>query len=300
MTAEKVTPAPSEVHWDTVVLHQSEPRPSPLADGVGSALGVVAAVGAVSAAVTAVMLVAGGVGAAFLHLVWGTTDPARSDEVIEDFLAVLPEAATTLLVTWLLTGAAVGGLHLVDRSDRKRQPARILGGQLRQAPEELRRPMSDAILAVERIKGSRAFRDGMFTDLDLRAAMWDLGTQVLAATELHEAMTAAAGTGSGTLTPEEGRTYTRAHAQIEQAARELRQAADTVADLDTDLAAADTAARVADERARQLAESDAHVVRLAHAHTAAQASTSTAATTVTDLTDTITTRAHAYRTLPRP
>ncbi|MFD7012420.1 hypothetical protein [Rhodococcus jostii] len=217
MTAEEKTTEQPEVHWGTVVLHQSEPRRSHLVHGVGSALGVVTGVGAISAAVIALMLVVGGVGAAMLHLVWGTVDPARSEKVVGDFLNAVPEAGTTLLVALLLTGGAVGGLHLVNRHVRKHQPARITGAQLQQAPDELRQRMSDAVLAVEQIKGSRVFRDGMFTDVDLRAAMWDLGTRVLAATELQEAITAAAGTDPGMLTPEDQQIYTRARTQIEQA-----------------------------------------------------------------------------------
>jgi len=147
------------------------------------------------------MLVVGGVGAALLHLVWGTAEPARSEQVVADFLDVVPEAGTTLLVTLLLTCGAIGGLHLVTSHVRKRQPARITGGQLEQALDELRQLMSDAVLAVEEVKDSRAFRDGMFTDLDLRAAMWDLGTRVLAAAELHEAITATAGTDREVLAP---------------------------------------------------------------------------------------------------
>ncbi|MDT2007026.1 hypothetical protein FXW78_25220 [Rhodococcus opacus] len=171
-----------EVHWDTVVLHQYQPRSSHWVHAVGSTLGMVTAVGAIAAAVTALTLVVGGLGAALLHVVWGTADPARSEKVVGDFLDVVPEAGTTLLVALLLTGGAIGGLHLVNRQVRKHQPARITGARLEQAPDDWRQPMSDAVLAVEQIKGSRAFRDGMFTDLDLRAAMWDLGTRVLAAT----------------------------------------------------------------------------------------------------------------------
>ncbi|MFD6062720.1 hypothetical protein [Rhodococcus wratislaviensis] len=299
MTAEKTTEH-LEVHWDTVVLHQSDPRRSHLLHGVGSALGVVTALGAISAAVIALMLVVGGVGAAMLHLVWGTVDPPRSEKVVGDFLDVVPESGTTLLVRLLLTGGAIGGLHLVNRHVRKHQPARITGAQLAQAPDELRQLMSDAVLAVEEIKGSWAFRDGMFTDLDLRAAMWDLGTRVLAAAELHEAITAAADTDREVLTPDDHQAYTRAHAQIEQAMRELRAGADTVADLSAELAAAEDAARADDERGRMLEESSAHVDRLAHAHTTVEAATVMPATTVTDLIETISTRAHAYRYLPRP
>ncbi|NDV10212.1 hypothetical protein GXW84_38295 [Rhodococcus sp. IEGM 248] len=300
MTAEKETTEQPEVHWGTVVLHQSEPRRSPLVHGVGSALGVVTAIGVISAMVTTLALVVGGVGAALLHFVWGTAEPPRSEKVVGDFLDVVPEAGTTLLMTLLLTGGAIGGLHLVNRHVRKRQPARITGGQLEQAPDELRQLMSDTVLAVEEIKGSRAFRDGMFTDLDVRAAVWDLGTRVLAATELHEAITAAAGTDREVLTPNDHQAYIRVHAQIEQAVQALRDAADTVAGLDTELAAAEDTARAEDERGRQLAESSTRVDRLAHAHTAVAATTATAATTVTDFTETISTRAHAYRNLPRP
>ncbi|WP_128644147.1 hypothetical protein [Rhodococcus opacus] len=299
MTVEKATTEQREVHWGTVVLHQSEPRRSPLVHGVGSALGVVTGVGAISAAVIALMLVVGGLGVAMLHLVWGTVDPARSEKVVGDFLDVAPEAGTTLLVTLLLTGGAIGGLHLLGRCSRRRQPARITGGQLAQAPDELRQLMSDAVLAVEEIKGSRAFRDGMFTDLDLRAAMWDLGTRVLAAAELHEAITAAAGTDREVLSPADHQAYARARTQIEQAVQALRDAADTVVDLDSELAAAEDAARADDERGRLLAESSTRVDRLAHAHSAVAATISTPATAVTDLTEAISTRAHAYRELRR-
>ncbi|RZL75382.1 MAG: hypothetical protein EOP32_31595 [Rhodococcus sp. (in: high G+C Gram-positive bacteria)] len=130
--------------------------------------------------------------------------------------------------------------------------------------------------------------------------MWDLGTRVLAATELHEAITAAAGTDPRTLTPGDHQTYIRARTQIEQAMQALRDAADTVADLSVDLAAAEDAARAEDERGRMLEESSVHVDRLAHAHTAVAATTATPATTVTDLTETISARAHAYGNLPRP
>ncbi|WP_172652402.1 hypothetical protein [Rhodococcus opacus] len=212
------------------------------------------AIGAISAAVIALMLVVGGVEAALLHLVWGPADPARSEKVVGDFLDVVPEAGTTLLVTLLLTGGAIGGLHLVDRHLGKHQPARITGAQLERAPDELRQLMSDAVLAVEEIKGSRAFRDGMFTDLDLRSSMWDLGTRGLAATELHEAITAAAGTDREVLTSDDHQVYTRARTQIEQAVLALHDAADTLADLDTELAAEDMA-RAEDERGRMLKES---------------------------------------------
>ncbi|MDH6292819.1 hypothetical protein [Rhodococcus opacus] len=260
MTAEMKTTEQPEVHWDTVVLHQSKPRRSHLLHGAGSTLGLVTAIGAISAAVLALTLVVGGVGSALLHLVWGPS----------------------------------------TRHVRKRQPAQITGAQLEQAPDELRQLMSDAVLAVKEIKGSRGFRDGMFTDLDLRAAMWDLGARVLAVTELHEAITAAAGADREVLTLGDHQTYTRARTQIEQVVQALREAATTVADLDTELAAAEDAARAADERGRQLAESSTRVDRLAHAHTAVAATTATAATTVTDLTETISTRAHTYRNLPRP
>ncbi|KAF0957796.1 hypothetical protein [Rhodococcus sp. T7] len=139
----------------------------------------------------------------------GTVDPARSEKVVEDFLGVVPVAGTTLLLTLLLTGGAIGGLHVAGRHLRTHQPAGITGAQLQRAPDELRHLMSDAVLAVEQIKASRPFGVGLFTDLDLRAAMWDLGTRVLAAAELHEAITAAAGTGSGLLTSDDHRTYTR-------------------------------------------------------------------------------------------
>ncbi|MGW5151597.1 hypothetical protein [Rhodococcus koreensis] len=263
-------------------------------------------IGVISAMVTTLALV-GGVSAALLHFVWGTADPARSEQVVADFLDVLPKAGATLLVTLLLTGGAIGGLHLAGRHVRKHQPARIAGAQLQQAPDELRQLMSDAVLAVEEIKGSRAFRDEMFTDLDLRAAMWDLGTRVLAAAELHEAITAAADIDPGMLTSDDHQAYARARTQIEGAAAALRDAAHTVADLDTELAAAEDAARAEDERGRRLEEISAHVDRLTHAHTAVAASTATPATAFTatpataftDLTETISTRVHAYRDLRR-
>ncbi|MFC9361989.1 hypothetical protein ACFTZB_36140 [Rhodococcus sp. NPDC057014] len=288
------------MHWDTVVLHESEPRRAHLAHAVGSALGVVTAIGTFSAMVTTLALVVGGVAAALLHVVWGTADPLRSEKVVADFLDVSPEAGTTLLVTLLLTGGAIGGLHLLTRHVRKHQPARIAGAQLQQVPNELRQLMSDAVLAVEQIKGSRAFRDGLFTDLDLRAAMWDLGTRVQAAAELQEAVTAAAHTDPGILTPDDHQAYTRARTQIEDAAAALCHAADTVADLDTELAAAEDTVRAEDERCRRLEESSAHVDRLTHAHTALAATTVSPAAAVTDVTEAISTRAHAYRNLPRP
>ncbi|MDT2007025.1 hypothetical protein FXW78_25210 [Rhodococcus opacus] len=102
------------------------------------------------------------------------------------------------------------------------------------------------------------------------------------------------------LTPDDHQTYTRARTQIYDAVQALRDAADTVADLDTELTAAEDAARADDERGRQLEESSAHVARLAHAHTAVEATTTTPATTITDLTETVSARAHAYRNLPRP
>ncbi|WP_213576608.1 hypothetical protein [Rhodococcus sp. USK13] len=115
--------------------------------------------------------------------------------------------------------------------------------------------MSDAVLAVEEIKGSRAFRDGMFTDLDLRVAMSDLGTRVLAATELHEAITAAADTDPRTFALDDQQTYTRARTQIDDAVQALRDAAHTLADLSAGLAAAEDEARADDERGRVLEES---------------------------------------------
>ncbi|MGW4339709.1 hypothetical protein ACWEK5_44050 [Rhodococcus koreensis] len=298
MTTEKTTTERPEVHWGTVVLHQSELRRAHLAHAVGSTLGVATAVGVISTMVTTLALVVGGVAAALLRFVWGTADPPRSEKVVADFLDVLPEAGTTLLVTLLLTGGAIGGLHLLTRHVRKHRPARITGAQLQQAPDELRQLMSDAILAVEEIKGSRAFRDGMFSDLDLRAAMWDLGTRFLAAAELQEAITAAADTDSGMLTPDDHQTYTRARTQIDDAAAALRHAADTVADLDTDRAANEDTVRADDERGRRLEETSDHVDRPTRAHTGT-ASTASPATTVTDLTEAISTRAHAYRDLRR-
>ncbi|MDF3312165.1 hypothetical protein P3H15_45170 [Rhodococcus sp. T2V] len=300
MTAAKDTIEQPEVNWGTVVLHQSEPSRAHLAHAVGSTLGVVTAIGAISAMVTTLALVVGGVGAALLHFVWGTVDPARSEQVVADFLDVLPEAGTTLLVTLLLAGGAIGGLQLTGRHIRKHRPARITGAQLEQAPDELRQLMSDAVLAVEEIKGSRAFRDGMFTELDLRAAMWDLGTRVLAAAELQEAITAATDTAPGMLTSDDHQAYTRARTQIEGAAAALRDAADTVAGLDTDLATAEDTVRAEEERGRQLEESSAHVDRLTHAHSAVAATTASPAIAVTDLIETISTRAHAFRNLPRP
>lgn len=128
MTAEKTAPEQPEVHWDTVILNQSEPRRSHLTHALGSTLGLATAVGAISATVLALTLVVGGVGAALLHLVWGTADPARSEKVLADFLDVVPEAGTALLATWLLTAGAIGGLHLVSAATTSvslpRSPAR--------------------------------------------------------------------------------------------------------------------------------------------------------------------------------
>ncbi|PBC45338.1 hypothetical protein [Rhodococcus sp. ACPA1] len=101
------------------------------------------------------------------------------------------------------------------------------------------------------------------------------------------------------LTSDDHQIYTRARSQIEQAVQALRDAASTVADLDAELAAAEDTARAEDERRRQIAESSTRVDRLAHAHTAVAATTATAATPVTALTETISTRAHAYRDLRR-
>ncbi|WP_155773087.1 hypothetical protein [Rhodococcus opacus] len=124
-------------------------------------------------------------------------------------------------------------------------------------------------------------------------------TRGLAASELHEAITAVAGTDREVLTSDDHQTYTRERTQIEATVQALRDAAATVADLDTDLAAAEDAARAEDERGRQLEESSTRVDRLTHAHAAVAATSATTATTasaVTDLTETIGSRAHAYGT----
>ncbi|QHE73500.1 hypothetical protein [Rhodococcus sp. WAY2] len=300
MTATTRSNDPAEVHWDTVVLNQAERRRSRMVDSAGATLVPLIAVGTISAGITALSLLLGGAGTALLHVNWEVADPARAEEVVDDFLNVVPEAGTALLGTLLVTGAAIAGLHLLARIDRRRQPARIVGAEFEHTPEELRQLMSDAVLAVEQIKHSRAFHEGMFTDLDLRTAMWDLGARVLAAAELHEAITAAASARPEMLTPDDHQAYLQARIQIEHAVQALRDAADTVAELSSELTAADAASRAAVESSRQIEASSGHLDRLAHAHTAVAATTATPAITVTDLSETISTRVLAYRDLPRP
>ncbi|QHE72673.1 hypothetical protein GFS60_06318 (plasmid) [Rhodococcus sp. WAY2] len=121
----------------------------------------------------------------------------------------------------------------------------------------------------------------------------DLGTRVLAAAELREAVTAAAGIDWEVLTPTTTRPTPRPTAPSRRCAT-LRTPYLTWTPNSPPPRARP---RAADERRRQNEERLAHVNHLAHAHTAVAASTATPTTTVTDLIETISTRAHAYRNL---
>lgn len=117
---------------------------------------------------------------------------------------------------------------------------------------------------------------------------------VLAATELHDAITAAGESGNGALAPEDDQTYVLSCARIADAVQALRDAAAAVTQLSAELAAADAVAQLDAERAERAEQSAGRIERLV---TAQAATPTTPATTVTDLSETITTRTVAYREL---
>lgn len=281
--------AATSVDWAPVVLKESEPPPSrPAEDGLLSVLlGVV------------LLSIGGAILAAIPLLFAGATVALASFADVEaSFLTDHSDALWTLAAattaTVLVGVAAVGGMTALDAVRNKRKPNEITGNRLAAAPHEVRELMSDAVLTLETIKDSRAWREGLFTDVDLRAAIWDIGSRVLAATELHDAITAAGESGNGALAPEDGQTYVLSCARIADAVQALRDAAAAVTQLSAELAAADAVAQLDAERAERAEQSAGRIGRLV----AAQAATpTTPATAVTDLSETITTRTVAYREL---
>ncbi|WP_231914230.1 hypothetical protein [Rhodococcus sp. LB1] len=98
---------------------------------------------------------------------------------LTDHSGALWTLAGATTATVLVGVAAVGGMTAIGAARNKRKPNEITGNQLAAAPHEVRELMSDAVLTVETIKDSRAWREGLFTDVDLRAAIWDIGSRVL-------------------------------------------------------------------------------------------------------------------------
>ncbi|MDJ0418843.1 hypothetical protein [Rhodococcus opacus] len=273
----------------TVVLKESEPTPArPAEDGLLSVLlGIV------------VLSIGGTILAAIPLLFAGATVALAAVADVEasfltDHSGALWTLAAATTATVLVGGAAVGAVTALGAVRNKRKPNEITGNQLAAAPHEVRELMSDAVLTVETIKDSRAWREGLFTDVDLRAAIWDIGSRVLAATELHDAITAAGESGNGALAPEDDQTYVLSCARIADAVQALRDAAEAVTQLSAELAAADALAQQGAERAERAEQAAGRIGRLV----AAQATTpTTPATAVTDLSETITTRTLAYRDL---
>lgn len=146
---------------------------------------------------------------------------AASADVEASFLTDHSDALWTLAgattATFVMGGAAVGGMTAIGAVRKRRKPNEITGNQLAAAPDEVRELVSDAVLTIETIKESRAWRERLFADLDLRAAIWDIGSRALAATELHDAIAAAGESGSGTLAPEDDETYVLSCVQIADA-----------------------------------------------------------------------------------
>ena len=279
----------TSLDWSTVVLKESEPPPArPAEDGLMSVLLGVVVLSIGGAGLTAIPLLFAG----------ATVALAAFADVEARFLTDHSGAHWTLAAattaTVLVGVAAVGGMTAIGAARSKRKPHEITGNQLAAAPHEVRELMSDAVLTVETIKDSRAWREGLFTDVDLRAAIWDIGSRVLAATELHDAITAAGESGIGALAPEDDQTYVLTCARIADAVQALRDAAAAVTQLSAELAAADAVAQLDAERAERAEQSAGRIERLV---TAQAATPTTPATTVTDLSETITTRTVAYREL---
>ena len=279
----------TSLDWSTVVLKESEPPPArPAEDGLLSVLLGVVLLSIGGTILTAIPLLFAG----------ATVALAAFADVEVSFLSEHSDALWTLAAgttaTFLVGVAAVGAVTALGAVRNKRKPNEITGNQLAAAPHEVRELMSDAVLTVETIKDSRAWREGLFTDVDLRAAIWDIGSRVLAATELHDAITAAGESGNGALAPEDDQTYVLSCARIADAVQALRDAAAAVTQLSAELAAADALAQLDAERAERAEQAAGRIGRLV----AAQATTpTTPATAVTDLSETITTRTRAYREL---
>ena len=281
--------AATSLDWATVVLKESEPPPArPAEDGLMSVLLGVVVLSIGGAGLTAIPLLFAG----------ATVALAAFADVEARFLTDHSDALWTLAgattATVLVGVAAVGGMTAIGAVKNRRKPNEITGNQLAAAPDPVRELMSDAVLTIEAIKESRAWREGLFTDLDLRAVIWDIGSRVLAATQLHDAITAAAETGSGTLAPEGDQTYVLSCAQIAAAVQALRDAADAVTQLSAELAAADATAQQGTERAERAEQTAERIERLITAQANAP---TTPATAVTDLSETITARTVAYREL---
>ncbi|MFE5700484.1 hypothetical protein [Rhodococcus koreensis] len=282
----------TSLDWSRVVLKESEPPPArPMEDGLLSVLLGILVLSIGGTTLTAIPLLFAG----------ATVALAASADIEASFLTDHSDTLWTLAgattATFLMGGAAVGGMTAIGAVRNRRKPNEITGNQLAAAPNGVRELMSDAVLTIETIKESRAWREGLFTDLDLRAAIWDIGSRVLAATELHDAITAAAETGSGTLAPEDDQTYVLSCARIADAVQALRDAADAVTQLSAELAAADATAQHGAERAERAEQAAGRIERLV---TAQAATPTTPATAVTDLSETITTRTLAYRELRKP
>ena len=278
----------TSLDWSTVVLKESEPPPArPAEDGLLSVLLGVVLLSIGGTILTAIPLLFAGATVALAAF----ADVEVSLSEHSDALWTLAGATTA---TFLVGVAAVGAVTALGAVRKKRKPNEITGNQLAAAPHEVRALMSDAVLTVETIKDSRAWREGLFTDVDLRAAIWDIGSRVLAATELHDAITAAGESGNGALAPEDDQTYVLSCARIADAVQALRDAAAAVTQLSAELAAADAVAQLDAERAERAEQSAGRIERLV---TAQAATPTTPATTVTDLSETITTRTVAYREL---
>lgn len=281
--------AATSMDWSTVVLKESEPPPArPAEDGLLSVLLGVVLLSIGGTILTAIPLLFAG----------ATVALAAFADVEVSFLSEHSDALWTLAgattATFLVGVAAVGAVTALGAVRNKRKPNEITGHQLATAPHEVRALMSDAVLTVETIKNSRAWREGLLTDVDLRAAIWDIGSRVLAATELHDAITAAGESGNGALAPEDDQTYVLSCARIADAVQALRDAAAAVTQLSAELAAADAVAQLDAERAERAEQSAGRIERLV---TAQAATPTTPATAVTDLSETITTRTVAYREL---
>jgi hypothetical protein len=163
--------AATSLDWSTVVLKESEePSARPAEDGLLSVLlGVVLLAIGVTILTAIPLLFAG-----------ATVALAAFADVEASFLTAHSDTLWTLAgattATFLIGGAAVGGMTATGAARDKRKPNEITGNQLAAAPHEVRELMSDAVLTVETIKASRAWREGLFIDVELRAAAWDIGS----------------------------------------------------------------------------------------------------------------------------
>ncbi|MGW4339859.1 hypothetical protein ACWEK5_44845 [Rhodococcus koreensis] len=166
--------AATSLDWSTVVLKESEPPPArPAEDGLLSVLLGIIVLSIGGTMLTAIPLLFAG----------ATVVLAASADVEASFLIDHSDALWTLAgattATFVMGGAAVGGMTAIGAVRKRRKPNEITGNQLAAAPDEVRELMSDAVLTIETIKESRAWRERLFTDLDLRAAIWDVGSRAL-------------------------------------------------------------------------------------------------------------------------